>query len=215
MKRFSKLFLITLGFGILGAILSIVPNHPVAAAIVTPVNVVNTPLPVAVSSLPPVAVTNTSTAPLFVRDVDNSANEPFAAALCSGLGEVYQCFFGSNLPSSFTVPTTTSDGKAVKELVIEYLDGACYVSTGGLLTDVTLNTQVAQNVVTGLGSTSHFLSFTSNPTIPANNPTHIFEWATPTHIFANPNSFVTFEPDVSINTSYGCTINVSGHLATQ
>jgi len=58
MRRFSKLMLLVLGYGLLAVVISSLPNHPKAAAAADPpglpVNVTNTPLPVNVNNAPTV-----------------------------------------------------------------------------------------------------------------------------------------------------------------
>jgi hypothetical protein len=51
MKRFARLVVITLGLAILGLVLSLVPRKDAHAQGATPVQVVNTPLPVSVSGI--------------------------------------------------------------------------------------------------------------------------------------------------------------------
>jgi hypothetical protein len=55
--------------------------------------------------------------------VDNPATEPFDASMCASSN------FGSDpcsgLGSSFTVPATTPDGRAVTRAVIEHASGNC------------------------------------------------------------------------------------------
>src|SRR6266702_514884 len=107
MKRFSKLMLIALSFGISAVALSLVPGKPAGAAGSAPVTVTNTPLPVQgavsatqsgtwnvgisgtpnvnVSSLPavqfngaqPVAFSNAEANPVFTRDADNPGRHSY------------------------------------------------------------------------------------------------------------------------------------------
>jgi hypothetical protein len=219
MKRFARLFVVALGLAILGLVVTLVPNKDVSAQSPTQVQVVNTPLPVTatVTRMPVVSGRVAITNPyLSVRDIDNPSNEPFAASLCSGVGQTFPCFLGETLPSQFGVPTTTSDGKTVKELVIQYLDGSCGLSPGGVVTSVTLNTQTFHNVISGQSpAIFHFLTLTQNPTITASGQDHIFEWATPTQIFVDPDTPVIFSVASQVGTNYGCTLNLSGYLVTQ
>jgi hypothetical protein len=73
---------------------------------------------VSITGTPSVNPSNTSLAPLFLRDVDNPANEPFEWEDSS-----------SDPVSGFTVfldvPSTTADGRTVKRLVIEEVSIKC------------------------------------------------------------------------------------------
>jgi hypothetical protein len=104
MKQFGKIMLIGLGFGILAVVLSTIPLAPVSGAPgPAPVIVTNTPLPVqgivnaaqsgtwgvnaAQSGAWNVGITgNTSANPLFVRDADNPAKQPFNSQCGVNLG---------------------------------------------------------------------------------------------------------------------------------
>lgn len=204
------------------AVRGITVGAPVPVQGTVSANINGTPA-VTLSGTPSVNFSNTSTTPLFVRDVDNPVNEPFAASLCQGSGtsgsnQPQPCYFGGNGPGSFVVPTTTSDGKTVKELVIKFVDGECYVinpDPRSGITDVNLSTTVTQNQVTFpqfQGYVTHFFPFSSNPSL-NNNST--LEFATPTEIMANPNTSVDFSVDSIITTQFGCTLGLSGYLVTQ
>lgn len=124
MKQFGRLMLLTLGFGLFAVVLSSLPNHPAAAAPNQAVTVVNTsanPVPVAGSVNATLTGTvnaaqsgtwnvgingNTAATPLFVRDTDNPARQPFVS-FCS-----LSAFPGLGSCNFATVP-------AGKELVIE------------------------------------------------------------------------------------------------
>lgn len=79
----------------------------------------------------PVRVVNPPTAPALTRDVDNPATRPFSKLLC--LTDIAGACGAStaqpNLPASFVVPSVTSTGQPVKQLVIEFVSGRC-VGTG-------------------------------------------------------------------------------------
>jgi hypothetical protein len=162
-----------------------------------------------------VQVANTATNPVLNRDIDRADSEPFATTLCYGSGGFYPCYLGQEMPSEFSVPATTSDGSAVKELVIDYADGNCYTTAGGTLLDVDLATTVSENTVNSVGSSYHFFPLQQNPNITASNQGHIFSWSTPTRIFADPGTTVLLIINSNIDTNFGCSMNLTGHLAKQ
>lgn len=182
-------------------------------------NITNSELPVtgsvAVTSLPTATVANASSNPLFVRDVDNLANEPFNATLCYGSGLTLPCYFGQTQPGNFFVPTTTSDGKSVKQLIIQFVDGGCDVAQGGELTDLDLSTVVYQNPVNSNIGIYHIIPFSSNPSLTSPTEDHLFYWATPVQLIANANTPVYFVANTRIGTSFACSMNLSGYLVTQ
>ena len=137
MKQFGKILALTVGFGILAAVLASVPSRPVAQAMgAAPVFVTNpgsSPVPVSYPTTPTVnvgntptvnlgvgntvgingsvQVGNTATSPVLVRDVDNAARHAFVAS-----GSLV--ISGTDLTSPFTPLTIVPMGK---RLVIEYV----------------------------------------------------------------------------------------------
>lgn len=248
--------LITLGFGLVTALIGFLTSRPATAQQpegdehsgmirphVVPVNVTNTPLPVTgtvnvgnfpatqnvnvtntslavsgsvgVSSLPNVPLNNSNTNPLFERNVDNPATEPFQAILCYGVSNgvaTNRCYAAaSTQPSGFSVPTTTTDGKPVKALVIQFVDGGCGVSSEGVILDVDLSTQVFQNVIPGDTIQGfHQVPFHLNPLTSS-----ILQWATPLQTIVVASAGVQFFVDTQIGTSCNCSMNLSGYLVTQ
>ncbi len=87
---------------------------PVTGRVSGNVSIVNTPLPV------------TANSPLPVRAADNRV--PFTKLLCvptgGGCAQILSSGFVT-LDGSFVVPDTTSSGKSVQQLVIEYVSGTC------------------------------------------------------------------------------------------
>ncbi len=78
-----------------------------------------------------VQVTNTASSPVPNRDVDNPATEPCDASLCNSIFATGDpC---SGVGKTFTVPTTTPDGRAVARAVIEQLSGNCLTTQTRLL----------------------------------------------------------------------------------
>ena len=66
MKKFPKIMLITLGFGLATLLTGFLTSRPTTAQHVAPVRVTNTPLPV-----------NGNVTPLLVRNVDEPARQPY------------------------------------------------------------------------------------------------------------------------------------------
>src|SRR5260370_82801 len=121
MKQLRKILLITLGVGLVGIVISLITETPSKATNnnIVPVSVTNTPLPVTVTGSPSVSVSNfpsaqnvsvsnTSSTPIRVTDVDNPAhNAVFGTCGTSGASLSAPCSFnvGSQLTSISTVHT--------------------------------------------------------------------------------------------------------------
>ena len=86
MRQLGRVLLPALGGAVLMAVLSSVPARPVDAQHIAPVTVTNVPLPttvtntpaVTISGTPAVSVANGVATPLFVKNVDDPARQPFA-----------------------------------------------------------------------------------------------------------------------------------------
>ncbi len=86
MKQIGRVLLPALGAAALTAVLLSVPARPAVAEHIAPVSVTNVPLPttvtntpsVTISGTPAVSIENSSVAPLFVKNVDDPARQPFA-----------------------------------------------------------------------------------------------------------------------------------------
>jgi hypothetical protein len=210
MKPFAKLLLVTLGFGVLGFAMSLVPQKNATGAGAAPVTVVNTPsVNVANTSL---AVTGNVNAavlgnvsvknslnpdtqdliPLAIRDFEAPGAHPFQASL------IYPTSFQAAVPSS-----------PARELVIDFvsLHGIVIESAG--FTTVVPVAQLA--TVSGGASLPHVLSVRAAPN---GNPGE-FELigSEATRIYADPGTFITFFLNVpgTVN-SDGIGMTVSGHL---
>jgi hypothetical protein len=81
MKRFARLFVVTVGLAILGLVVALVPHRDAQAQGPTQVQVVNTPLPVSVSGRVAVAVSEN---PLRVAVVNNALPVSGTVGLASG-----------------------------------------------------------------------------------------------------------------------------------
>ncbi len=117
MKQFCKILALTLGFGILAAVLSLVHTRPAGAqggATPIKVNVVNRATSPAL-----VKVLNTAAIPVLVRDVDNAARHAFQAQVVVSLSATT----ARNSAAITTVP-------AGKRLVIEYVSVLASGPTG-------------------------------------------------------------------------------------
>ena len=135
MKRFAKLLLVTLGFGALGFVVSLVPQKNATGAGAAPVSVVNTsanPVPVtgtvAVSRLPSVTlggsvtVGNTSANPVLTQSVGTlAANAFFKSGTCTfAVGALFCSTYPAHMLS---VP-------AGQTAVITYASGNCSPDAG-------------------------------------------------------------------------------------
>jgi len=135
-----------------------------------------------------VQVGNVATSPVFMRDVDNPARQPFQQLLCLA-ATASSC----SVPSSFTVPSG-------KELVIEYVSGGCvtadassFVNAAGLHTSV-------QGAVG--------FHFFGNLRI---GPNSAFDFGQQTRLYADPNTNVTLAASL-IGGGGVCGMEISGYL---
>ena len=153
-----------------------------------------------------VRITNSSTNPVPVQDVDNAARRPFQTTLCVS--------FGSQVctpPKTYSVPND-------RRLVIEYASGLCPPSgtslpvglnvTGALLTTVAGGTtathlfKINQGLAIGVGGTRDLNGFSV---------------AELTRIYADKGTNVTLDLDVGglgPNGSIKCSITISGYTVT-
>lgn len=180
MKPFAKLFAATLIFGALGFLLSLIPQKTANGVTPTPVDVTNTPLPVKgdvtatitgtpsvkVTSLPHVDATvtgfsNTSSNPLYVKDVSNPGLNPVTINI--------------SVPYNPTYIVPSSDG----ELVIDYISGYCNIN-GSQFPIISLETTVGNS-----GSVVSFV-FSLYP-----GDSGLAEFAQVTALYADPGTKVT------------------------
>lgn len=143
-----------------------------------------------------VQVTNTASNPVPNRDVDNPATEPFDATLCvsKNVG-TDPCGSVSN---SFTVPTTTPDGRAVTRAVIEQVSGSCFTTQ-----TIPLDLELFRT------SGSHPVTF-----IPSSiDSTGGSIFAQQVRVYLNPGEEVSFSPGSGNN--YFCNAGVFGYLVAK
>lgn len=176
MKKLGKFSLIALGLGIFVAALSTIPSRPVSGA----------------QGPDPVIVTNT---PLFMRDVDNPARQPFQMGfpftMNSGTQQVFQ---------SFTVP-------AGKRLVIEY------VSMGSGSVPVGQHLFIIITTTVGAVGAFHFVAVTPQGSIPPPNAADTFVASQPMRVYADPGTTVTIQMQRdSADGACGPNLTVSGYL---
>jgi hypothetical protein len=134
---------------------------------------------------------NSATSPLFTRDVDNPARQPFQTSICD-FGNATTNLCGS-LVDSFSVPSG-------HRLVIEFIMGLCRLS----------NVAVRESLITQAGGNGaeYFLPF-SVGTIGGNG------FAQQTRIYADPGSRVGFGGgEVNGAGPFTCTLSLSGYTTT-
>ena len=141
-----------------------------------------------------VEVLSSALAPLFVRNVNEPADEPFQTELCFPPGSDF-CQ-SHDVTSGFTVPTTTDSGQTVRRMVVEYVSGTCF---GGLQY---FEAQVHSVVNGGAGVRHHVVPVPGEP-----------GWlniAQQLRIYADPGSTVRISG--TTNGLGACELAVSGHL---
>ena len=199
MKKFARIMLIAVGFGLVTVALGFLTSNPrpaQAAPIAAPVIVTNTPLPiqgsvtasisnasvpvsgtVAVSSLPPVTLSgtspvsfsNTPTTPIYA-DADRPARNGFGA----------QCF-SPPVDSSGQTGCTIATIPAGREVVIETI--TCHIAVGtGRPPQMQLN---APSLQLGGGGGPFYVSYYLQPTrIYGDSSSEVWRFASPLRIYA-------------------------------
>ncbi len=180
-------------------------------------NITNTPS-VNVSSLPAVqlaagttvgvsggtiSLSNTSTTPIFTRDVNNPSSEPFAASLCVGTGPG-TCPTGSRF--DYVVPATVGlNSTPVLLAVIEYYSASCVG-----VTPPSNSWFLDLNVRTAGSSNRHYvgLMLSSGSIYYSNQLTRLYADAS-SDIVAE---FPWFEGGLATGS---CNVTLSGYLVTQ
>ena len=189
-------YIVTLvGVGLVAAGLSVTTGVPaVAQGALKPlaaliVNDVNNPVPVSVTGQ-----LTSSLTPLFVRNVNEPADEPLQTELCFPPGSTHCTSQG--VSSGFTVPTVASSGRPVRRMVVEYVSGTCF---GGLQF---FEAQV-HSVVNGGDVVRHHV-------VPVPGEAGWLNIAQPVRIYADPGTLVRISG--TTNGLGACGLAVSGHL---
>jgi hypothetical protein len=154
------------------------------------VNVTNVPA-VQLTGTAAVTVTNDASTPVAVRNVESSASEPFVLAPA----------VAGATPFNFTVPSTTSTGKPVKTVVIEFVTADCDAVPGTTVVGVA---QVKALFNGNFG----FYALPFDAPMQFSNQAE-FASAHQTLIPANPGSTVSYG---LTGDSPPCTVTFSGHL---
>ena len=177
MKRFNKIKFLALGFALVAIVLPFVPLRHAKAAVKGNA----------------IVATNPAAYPFETNVCVDDASGATCTALASTLGWPF--------PTSFTVPTTTN-GKPVGRLVINYVSGQCGYAYFG----VYLVTPLSENTVNGVTTAHNFFSgITGTETILIQQPTTIY---------VDPGAPVTlFVKQWSENEGY-CFLNINGDLVT-
>jgi hypothetical protein len=240
MKKFAKIMLIALGFGLVTVALGFLTSQPAPAQApisTVPVRVTNTPLPVqgtlgasqngawnvGVSNFPatqtvsfngvaqPVSFSNATGIPLFTRDVDNPARQPVFGS-CGVINQLPTNggFVSCNI--SFTSPTSSfSSVPAGQRLVIEFVSVEADVPTGTKALRFGIQTTVG-NANTDVGFVPSTLIGTLNI-----NGVNLDEYKVgqQTRIYEDTNATVRAEvlaSDTTYSNPYSIFVTVSGYL---
>ncbi len=226
MRRFGFFVLLMFAVFIVATSASVVAQStptttPPKGAPVVVTNSVTNPVPVTgtvtstvsgninanIINTPSVTPSNTSTTPLFVRDVNNPIKEPFYRTLCfSGSSAPFAC----TLQPSFTVPTTTADGKMVERLVIEFVTGQCNSVSNAQVPFVVLTEGLYDPEATTF--ISNVFPF-SAPVVSAFSPQQLQAFAQQTTIYATPGKgiWLSIAPGGTAEGSV-CSVHINGHL---
>jgi hypothetical protein len=161
-----------------------------------------------------VTIANTPANPVPIRDVADPTNFPYSAELCAE-ANVGSC--DPSLSQAFVVPSVTSTGNTVKQLVIEYVSGSCtFDTTVPLFLDgvylVSANPNDTNNPSSPDQPTGQFVFVYGTSHIPGDLP-----FASPVRMYVAPGARVGFGAAYgtnSGNSSY-CKGNLTGYLVTQ
>ncbi len=195
MKQFGKILALTLGFGILAAVLSLVNTRPAGAqGAATPI--VATPIKVNVvnraTSPALVKVLNTAATPVLVRDVDNAARHAFQAQVSVSLS--------ATTPRAQATITTVPAGK---RLVIEYVSALVIGPTGQRY-------QASIGVTQGSTTGAYYVPLSLQGTFDSDDQLVAGQ---PTRLYSDAGSQVVVElvRSATAGTAFG-TFTVSGYL---
>jgi hypothetical protein len=228
MKRFAKLLLVTLGFGALGFVMSLVPQKNATGAGGAPVNIIGSvPLTVSgtvgVNNFPAtqnVSITNPSVP--VSGTVGITGNVPVANSL-DAFGNVAP-LASTDVDSATRRPFETAvcdatvavnasvaqcEGAAVPLgtlLVVQYVTGACSVPVGSALISYIVRTF-------SVGGSGSILSFQVPALVGSDGKTNSYAISANVKQYADPETQVVLNfttTDATGNTS--CSLGVSGYL---
>jgi hypothetical protein len=158
-----------------------------------------------------VNVVNPSATPVPTSNV-GPTNEPFYVRLCTNCADV---------PSSFTVPTMTTDGKTVTRLAIEHVSGICRSHGNGFVDLVFSGPLLENNLNAGSKlATLYVPAGTVVPTAGFGAFPNEQSFSQPVRFYADPDSNilvnVTVDPtgNQDLATDW-CDVQIEGYLATQ
>lgn len=196
MKRFTKIMLIALGFGLPAVAVGFLTSTPAPAAPNSArVTVVNTPS----QPVPTVA----------------HVTQPFHIPLCIDFGtQSGSCHNPQRYPnanSSFTVPMTTSDGHTVERMVIEYVSCSCESSgQGQSVFELLLGTVLNEN--------SPFPAAYDAFPVATSTTSNIQIVSQQTRLYADPGSPLSLsfggEPGLPAVDGTSCSMTLTGYLTT-
>jgi hypothetical protein len=220
MKRFAEMLLVTLGFGALGFVMSLVPQKNATGASAAPVNIVSSiPLSVSgtvaaqqsgtwnvgISGTPSVnaAVSNplggTGPTPLVIQDSENPARTAFdpTPGSCSFNGS-QECAI-----ALFVVPTE-------KIAVIESASGICGTDSGASIYSaaISFGTSIPFSVFYFLPGPAVPVGAGFKTTFSQNLRAYAFGGTNPL------GSGISFVADATGSNSGGCFFSISGHFVT-
>lgn len=159
----------------------------------------------------PVSFSNTASAPLFTRDVDNPARQPVFGG-CDAIDQLPVSGFVS-CDIHFISPTTSfTSVPAGQRLVIEYVSGAADVPTGFK--------PLSFGVRTGLGNgytDVNFVTTLAGTTNINGLPLDEYQVAQQTRIYEDPGTTVhaeVFASDTSYSNPYTIIVTVTGYLVS-
>jgi hypothetical protein len=215
MQVFIRTLALTFALGIVAIALGLFSTHPAGAAGSAPVMVTNTPLPVqcTVSAAQSgawnvgitggtVNVANSASSPVFARDVDNAARQPFQKNLCIPLSGTFLPFC-AGIPDRFAVP----DGR---RLVIEQVAGDCVQQSGTQVVEISFRTQVGSDLV------PYPFPLQPPPTFSAPSGLYVTSLNHLTRIYADPGTTVDIPRAQLIGgVEAYCVLGVSGYLVNQ
>jgi len=232
MKRFAKLMLVTIGFGVLGFVMSLVPQKTAKGTVAAQVNVVNTPLPVTgnvnatltgtptvnVANIPPVNVNFPSSIGVNGSVLVTNPITTFGNGLAQVPLLIREVDDRELAPIEVVSFEALSSGGVVSgsspftvptstRFVIDQIDGFCFTSLG--------NTINLSTLTFNSGGSPFTINFHLTPEAPVVILSVAYTFNLPVHYVADPGSTFSgraFTTDLTSSTE--CTYNLSGHLVS-